>query len=191
MKKTFGLGFLLLIAFLYTGCMFGGMSMMGMDHQNDHGELNSEKTISKELIISNYKLEAEFPAPQLHGEVNYTLQIYDRLTNKKLTQAEVWFEVISSSEDNSKDVKNLVSAKIELDKNGNYASSFAFHSGREVQIGFKIYSINDEIFSTPAEIFSIQKAVEEHSNNESSSSFNPLWIVGATVMVAMMFFVRF
>ncbi|HAB53803.1 MAG TPA: hypothetical protein DCE80_16775, partial [Ignavibacteriales bacterium] len=94
MKKA--LGILLLIVQLFTGCMMGGMGMMGMDHQQDHGEMNSEKAISKEVITSNYKLVAEFPIPQQHSEVGYSLTITNLLTKQRVVQAEVFFEVIAS-----------------------------------------------------------------------------------------------
>src|SRR3989304_9699788 len=94
MKKT--LGILLPIALSFSGCMMGGMGMMGMDHQQDHGDINSEKAISKEVITLNYKLVAEFPVPQQHSETEYSLTITNLLTKQRVVQAEVFFEVIAS-----------------------------------------------------------------------------------------------
>ena len=188
MKKT--LGILLPIALSFSGCMMGGMGMMGMDHQQDHGDINSEKAISKEVITLNYKLVAEFPVPQQHSEVNYTLQIYDRITNERIIQSEVWFEVTESGKDNSIDVEKLVSTKIEPDGNENYVYSFAFHSEKEVQIGFKIYSIGNEKFAPPIEIFSNQKVVAERNKHESGSWIDPLWVIGAAAITAIMIFVH-
>ena len=188
MKKAICL--LSLISFIFQGCMVGGIGMMGMGHHQDHGKMNSEKVISKEVIISNYKFAAEFPIPQQHSEVNYTLQIYDRITNERIIQSEVWFEVTKSGKDNSTDVEKLVSTKIETDENENYVYSFAFHSEEEVQVGFKIYSIENEKFVAPIEIFSNQKVIAEHSKHESGNWIDPLWIIGAAAMTAIMIFVH-
>jgi hypothetical protein len=188
MKKAHG--FLLLIALSFSGCMMGGIGVMEMDHQQDHGDTDSEKAISKEVITLNYKLVAEFPVPQQHNQVNYTLQIYDRITNERIIQSEVLFEVTKRGKDNSTDVEKLVSTKIETDENKNYVYSFAFHLEREVQVGFKIYSIGNEKFAAPIEIFSNQKVVAEHSNHESGSWVDPLWIIGAAAMTAIMIFVH-
>lgn len=188
MEKT--LGILLPIALLFSGCMMGGMGMMGMDHQQDHGDINSEKAISKEVITLNYKLVAEFPLPQQHSEVNYTLQIFDRITNEIIIQSEVWFEVTERGKDNSIDVEKLVSTKIETDGKENYIYSFTFHSEKEVQVGFKIYSIENDKFATPIEIFSNQKVIAERNMHESGSWIDPLWVIGAAAMTMIMIFVH-
>lgn len=188
MEKT--LGILLPIALLFSGCMMGGMGMMGMDHQQDHGDINSEKAISKEVITLNYKLVAEFPLPQQHSEVNYTLQIFDRITNERIIQSEVWFEVTEIGKDNSIDVEKLVSTKIQTDGNENYVYSFTFHSEKEVQVGFKIYSIENDKFATPIEIFSNQKVIAERNMHESGSWIDPLGVIGAAAMTVIMIFVH-
>jgi len=184
------LGVLILFSVSFTGCMMGGMGMMGMEHGQAHDETNSVKAFSKEVIISNYKLEVEFTIPKLHGEEKYNLRIYDRITNEKVNQAEVWFEVNRSGEGNSTNVEKLVSTKIETNGEGIFSSSFTFHSEEEIHVGFRIYSIENERFATPVDIFSNQKAVAENSGHGSGTSFTPIWIVGAVTMLAMMVFIH-
>lgn len=196
MKKA--LGILLLIVQLFTGCTMGGMGMMGMGHQQDHGEMNSEKAISKEVITSDYKLVAEFPIPQLHSEVEYSLTITNLLTKQRVVQAEVFFEVIASEkteninsgENTPSNNEKLVSNKIEANENGEFRSSFLFHSVSKVNLGFKVVSLENEKISFPIEIITDQNVAEEQENHESGSWIDPLWFIGAAAMTAIMIFVH-
>lgn len=187
-KAAVYLALMLLLAL--GGCMMPAMHMLGTDHHSNNSQINSKKIISKEVIISNYKIETEFPIPQLHQEINYLLQIYDQNTKNKITNAEVWFEVIRRNQNDSDEIEKLVSKKIEADDKRNFISSYIFHSDEEVQVGFKVYSIENEKFDKPVEIFSNQGAAESHSNHQSESGINPLWYIGAAAMAVMMLIIR-
>jgi len=190
MKKAAVYLALLLLLLVLEGCMMPAMHMLGIDHHSNNSQINSKKIISKEVIISNYKIETEFPIPQLHQEINYLLQIYEQNTKNKITNAEVWFEVIRRNQNDSDEVEKLVSKKIEADDKKNFISSYIFHSDEEVQVGFKVYSIENEKFDKPIEIFSNQRAAESHSNHQSKSGINPLWYIGAAAMAVKMLIIH-
>lgn len=185
-----------IITLIFQGCMMGGMGMMGMGHQQDQGEMNSEKAISKEFIFSNYKLTAEFPIPKQHRETEYSLTITNLLTKQRVIQAEVFFEAkasektenINRTENAPSNNEKLVSNKIEANENGEFRSSFLFHSVSKVNLGFKVVSLENEEISFPIEIFSDQYVTEEHDNKESGSWIDPFWLIGAATMTAIMIF---
>lgn len=189
MKKA-AVYFASMLLLALEGCMMPAMHMLGTDHHSNNSQINSKKIISKEIIISNYKIEIEFPISQLHQEINYLLQIYDQNTKNKIANAEVWFEVIRRNQNDSDEIEKLVSKKIEADDNRNFISSYIFHSDEEVQVGFKVYSIENEKFDKPIEIFSNQGAAESHSNHQSESGINPLWYIGAAAMAVMMLIIH-
>lgn len=152
MKKT-AIYLLLLLLLALEGCMMSGMHLLGTNHHSNNNQISLGKIVSKEVIVSNYKIEVEFPVSQLNQELNFVLQIHDRTTNNKITNADVWFEIISSNQNDSNDVEKLGSTKIEADDYGNFVASYTFRSEKEVQVVFIIYSVENEKFTKPIEIF--------------------------------------
>lgn len=155
--------------------------MEGMEHSSQ-GHKNSPMTPrSKEVIVSNYILETEFPAPVLNGQINYTLNIIDRETKQNIDSAEVWF--ITGDEN-----KQVESSQTKLNQNltGEYSASYTLDTEDSRLIGFRIHSINGESFQIPIEIFIEQHAMMDHSQQSGIMGYAPYMIGGVVMMTGMM-----
>jgi len=179
----------LLPIILFEGCMMGGMMMGGMNHLQEQKLDKSGNVLVKQVVVSNHKVEVEFPESILHSSTNYNLKITDLNTNMIQNEAEIWFEVSSFDDGQSNKIEKLISTKVTPDKSGYYSSSFTFHSEKEVQIGFKVSSINGEKIDLPIEIFSKQRPTFTHENYNGISSETYYMIGGAIAMAVMMVFV--
>lgn len=157
--------------------------MGGMEH-GSHGNKNSRMNPGiKEVLVSNYSLVAEFPSPELNGQINYTLNIINRETKQIIDSAEVWF--ITGDENKQGEFSQT---KLNQNLTGEYSVSYKFENEDSKLIGFKILSINGEHFQIPIEIFIEQQAMMDHHGEHSGiMGYMPYMIGGVVMMGGMMF----
>ncbi|MBN8547500.1 MAG: hypothetical protein J0L60_15325 [Ignavibacteria bacterium] len=170
---------IVITSLLFEGCMMGMMG--GMEHGSQGNKNSSMNPRIKEVLVSNYSLIAEFPAPVLNGQINYTLNIIDRETKHNIDSAEVWF--ITGDEN-----KQVESSQTKLNQNltGEYSASYTIDTEDSKLIGFKIHSINGEHFQIPIEIFIEQQAMMDHSEHSGIMGYAPYMIGGVVMMGGMM-----
>lgn len=165
---------------LFEGCMMGMMG--GMEHGSQGNQNSRMNPGIKEVLVSNYSLVAEFPALVLNGQINYTLNIFDRETKQNIDSAEVWF--ITSDENKQGDFSQT---KLNQNLTGEYSASYTLQNQDSKLIGFKIYSINGEQFQIPIEIFTEQQAMMDHGEQSGILGYMPYMIGGVVMMGGMMF----
>jgi hypothetical protein len=172
---------IVITSLLFEGCMMGMMG--GMEHGSEGNKNSQMNSATKEVIVSHYSLVAEFPAPVLNGQADYTLNITDRETKQNIKSAEVWF-ITGDGTTGGK----FFETKLDLNSASGYSASYTLESKDPKIIGFKISSINGEQFQIPVEISREQQAMMDHSEHSGTGimGYAPYMIGGVVMMGGMM-----
>ena len=169
------------LTFFFEGCMMGMVGGFEHGNEDNNSQINS---VTKEVIVSNYILIAEFPAPMLHRRDHCKLKIVDLETNQNSGTADVWF--ITS--DNSTGGK-FVETRLDQNSANGYSASYILESEDEKIIGFRVSSINGEHLQKPAEILHDMQAKLDHGDHSGMGmmDYAPYMIGGVVMMAGMMF----
>ncbi|MBK7265653.1 MAG: hypothetical protein IPI12_04820 [Ignavibacteriales bacterium] len=139
----------IILLIVITSLLFEGCKVLGNIGGMWNMVVRRKFTIvlPQEVVVSHYNLVAEFPAPVLNGQADYTLNITDRETKQNIKSAEVWF-ITGDGTTGGK----FFETKLDLNSASGYSASYTLESKDPKIIGFKISSINGEQFQIPVEI---------------------------------------